>query len=584
MSPTDPAAARRARHGRRHRGGRVRRVHRAAAPPAAPPRASTSTAGSSSWPGPPCTRPGRGWPAAGTAGWPRCRWCWSPPGTRRATSRPRCSARCCATRAAATRSAARSARTRCCRSCWPTGSTPRSGRDPADGTAVLLVGRGSTDPDANAEVCKVARLLQEGRGLRVVETAFVSLARPDVPAGLDRCARARRPPDRGRARTSCSTACCRAGSAHQARAFGGRSTRTLDVRAAGHLGDCDELAELVVERYREALHGDIRMNCDTCAYRVLLPGFEDKLGAPQTPHHHPDDPSATTGTGTGTATAGGRVSDRGAVPGRARPRRPPGGRRRRRHGRPAPDRRAARGRRGRRGGGPGGDPGGRGHGHRAGAALDRPRATATATSTAPGTRSPAPTTPAVNAAVGAEAQRRRVFCVRADDAPAGSAVTPAVGRHDGLTVGVLAGRRPAALGRRAHRAGRGAAGRAGRRHRGAGAARGRAGRRRPRRPRADHRARPAAAGPGRRRGHRPARPARPAGRARPARRGDRRVEDPVRPGHEPGPDQRAAGRRTPGPAGSWCGSRAGTPTCSAAASRRCSPAPRPASRSPWCPG
>jgi len=49
---------------------------------------------------------------------------------------------------------------------------------------------------------------------------------------------------------------------------------------------------------------------------------------------------------------------------------------------------------------------------------------------------------AVNAAVGAEAQLRRVFCVRADHAPAGSAVTPAVGRHDGLTVGVLAGRRP----------------------------------------------------------------------------------------------------------------------------------------------
>jgi uroporphyrin-III C-methyltransferase / precorrin-2 dehydrogenase / sirohydrochlorin ferrochelatase len=50
--------------------------------------------------------------------------------------------------------------------------------------------------------------------------------------------------------------------------------------------------------------------------------------------------------------------------------------------------------------------------------------------------------PVVNEAVGAEAERRRVFCVRADHAPAGSAVTPAVGEHDGLTVGVLAGRRP----------------------------------------------------------------------------------------------------------------------------------------------
>jgi len=50
--------------------------------------------------------------------------------------------------------------------------------------------------------------------------------------------------------------------------------------------------------------------------------------------------------------------------------------------------------------------------------------------------------PAVNEAVGQEAHRHRVFCVRADDAPAGSAVTPAVGHHDGLIVGVLAGGAP----------------------------------------------------------------------------------------------------------------------------------------------
>ncbi|HET9116719.1 MAG TPA: uroporphyrinogen-III C-methyltransferase [Pseudonocardiaceae bacterium] len=50
--------------------------------------------------------------------------------------------------------------------------------------------------------------------------------------------------------------------------------------------------------------------------------------------------------------------------------------------------------------------------------------------------------PAVNAAVAADAQRRRVFCVRADDATGGSAVTAAAAEHDGLLIGVLAGRRP----------------------------------------------------------------------------------------------------------------------------------------------
>lgn len=50
--------------------------------------------------------------------------------------------------------------------------------------------------------------------------------------------------------------------------------------------------------------------------------------------------------------------------------------------------------------------------------------------------------PDVNAAVAAEAEAQRVFCVRADDATGGTAATAAAGEHDGLLVGVLAGRRP----------------------------------------------------------------------------------------------------------------------------------------------
>ncbi len=56
--------------------------------------------------------------------------------------------------------------------------------------------------------------------------------------------------------------------------------------------------------------------------------------------------------------------------------------------------------------------------------------------------------PAVNAAVVAEAESRHIFCVRADSARDGTAVTPASFDHDGLLVGVLAGgehRRSAAI-------------------------------------------------------------------------------------------------------------------------------------------
>ncbi|SCL35209.1 uroporphyrin-III C-methyltransferase [Micromonospora nigra] len=155
-------------------------------------------------------------------------------------------------------------------------------------TWVALIGRGSTDPDANAEVAKVARLLWEGRGYAGVEPGFVSLAEPSVPAVLERLRRlgARRIvvapyflfagvlPDRIVARTGEFAA------AHP----------DLDVRVADLIGDCDALADLVLQRHAEALGGDIRMNCDTCAYRVLMPGFADKVGRPQTPHDHPDDP------------------------------------------------------------------------------------------------------------------------------------------------------------------------------------------------------------------------------------------------------------------------------------------------------
>jgi len=56
--------------------------------------------------------------------------------------------------------------------------------------------------------------------------------------------------------------------------------------------------------------------------------------------------------------------------------------------------------------------------------------------------------PAVNAAVVAEAERNRIFCVRADVAIEGTAVTPASFEYEGLAVGVLAGgehRRSAAI-------------------------------------------------------------------------------------------------------------------------------------------
>jgi sirohydrochlorin cobaltochelatase len=156
--------------------------------------------------------------------------------------------------------------------------------------AVLLVGRGTTDPDANAELYRAARLLWEttrDSGVDFVEPAFVSLAVPSVREGLERLGRlgARRItvlpyflfpgvlPDRIVAQ-----------SAQAAAEFG------LTVTAAEPIGDCDALADLVLDRYAEAVRGPVAVNCDACVYRIALPGFEHRVGAAQRPHDHPDDP------------------------------------------------------------------------------------------------------------------------------------------------------------------------------------------------------------------------------------------------------------------------------------------------------
>lgn len=155
-------------------------------------------------------------------------------------------------------------------------------------TAVLVVGRGSSDPDANSDLSKIARLFYEGRPYPIVEGAYVSMTPPNVAEGLDRCRRL------GAKRivvfsyflfTGVLEERIRGQSEEFASAHPG-----IEVRYAGYFGPDAGVSDLLIERYIEAVEGDIRMNCDVCVHRVALPGFEEKVGAPATPHYHPDEP------------------------------------------------------------------------------------------------------------------------------------------------------------------------------------------------------------------------------------------------------------------------------------------------------
>ena len=53
-------------------------------------------------------------------------------------------------------------------------------------TVLLFVGRGSSDPDANGDIYKLARLLWEGSGYQTVETCFIGITHPRLEEGFRR--------------------------------------------------------------------------------------------------------------------------------------------------------------------------------------------------------------------------------------------------------------------------------------------------------------------------------------------------------------------------------------------------------------
>src|SRR6266404_4024787 len=56
-------------------------------------------------------------------------------------------------------------------------------------TLLVVVGRGTNDPDANSNIAKIARMLWEGMGFGWAEAAFSGVADPRVDAALERAAR-----------------------------------------------------------------------------------------------------------------------------------------------------------------------------------------------------------------------------------------------------------------------------------------------------------------------------------------------------------------------------------------------------------
>jgi sirohydrochlorin ferrochelatase/(2Fe-2S) ferredoxin len=143
-------------------------------------------------------------------------------------------------------------------------------------TALVLVGRGSSDPDANGDFVKLARLVGEGRAVAHVEPAFMGVTRPLVDEALERAARGR--PDRLVVVPYLLTAGRLVERLRAALdAFRARCP-WIATRLAQHLGADEALFTLLDERVVEASDGARPLPCDGCQYRVPLPGRAGHVG------------------------------------------------------------------------------------------------------------------------------------------------------------------------------------------------------------------------------------------------------------------------------------------------------------------
>ena len=151
-------------------------------------------------------------------------------------------------------------------------------------TLLVVVGRGTNDPDANSNIAKVARMLWEGMGFGWAEIAFSGVAHPRVDACLERAALL------GFRRimvfpyflfTGVLVKRIYAQTDEVARRF-----PAIEFVKAGYLRDHGMVMETFAERVAELLGGSPAMNCALCKYRTQIVGYEKEEGAPQLGHHH----------------------------------------------------------------------------------------------------------------------------------------------------------------------------------------------------------------------------------------------------------------------------------------------------------
>ncbi len=150
-------------------------------------------------------------------------------------------------------------------------------------TLLVVVGRGTNDPDANSNVAKVARMLWEGMGFGWATVAYSGVAHPRTNDCLARAVRM------GFRRVIVFPYFL----------FNGILVKRIydhtdeiaalnpDVEflKAAYLNAHGNVVEAFLDRLAEIDTGQTAMNCMVCKYRTQIVGYEAEVGAVQAGHH-----------------------------------------------------------------------------------------------------------------------------------------------------------------------------------------------------------------------------------------------------------------------------------------------------------
>ena len=151
-------------------------------------------------------------------------------------------------------------------------------------TLLVVVGRGASDADANSNIAKITRFLEEGMGFGWAATCYSGVTTPLVPECLDRV--------HGMGFKQLIV--------FPYFLFTGRLVKKIyawtddyarahpqvTVVKASYLNDHPKVIDTFVDKLADIEAGQANMNCQLCQYRVQIVGAEHKVGLAQQSHHH----------------------------------------------------------------------------------------------------------------------------------------------------------------------------------------------------------------------------------------------------------------------------------------------------------